>query len=60
MEEIEIIELLHDIVTELHCRESSCNVIIPELQDASWVDLCDRGIDLFEKLKRCFKDEVKE
>lgn len=50
METIEIIELLNDIIIELHCRESSCNVIIPELYDVSWVDLCDRGVKLFEKI----------
>ena len=57
MLESEIIGLLNDILIELDARECSNNCIIPYLQDVPWVDLCDKGIELFEKLKRGTTDE---
>ena len=51
MEVREIIELLSDIIVELDARDSTCNCIVPEFQDVPWVELCERGIELFEDLK---------
>lgn len=43
-------ELL-EIVTELDSRETSNNCVIAQLQGVSWLDLCDRGIEILKLLK---------
>ena len=43
-------ELL-EIATELDAREVSNNCVIAQLQGVSWLDLCDRGIEILKMLK---------
>lgn len=51
------IQQLAEIITELDARESSGNCIYRHLQVKGWVELCDEGIDLFEKLKKPDEEE---
>jgi len=46
-----ILDKLYNIVVELEARETSNNCIIDNLQQFGWDELCDKGIELFEKLK---------
>ena len=46
----ESLDELDKIVMELYCRENSNNCA--ELPNDSWADLYDRGIELFEMIKR--------
>lgn len=50
-EESKIIEKLFCVLTELHSRENSHNCVVSELMTANWYELCDYGIELFNKLK---------
>lgn len=43
-------ELL-EIAIELDAREASNNCVIARLQGISWLDLCDRGIEILKLLK---------
>ena len=43
-------ELL-EIATELDSRETSNNLVIARLQGVSWLDLCNRGIEILNLLK---------
>lgn len=43
-------ELL-EVATELDSREISNNCVIARFQGVSWVDLCDRGIEILKLLK---------
>ena len=40
---------LNLIIMELYARETSNNCIVSELQTKGWVELCDRGIELFKQ-----------
>lgn len=48
---IRMIDDLFDIATEIDARETSCNCVIEKLQGISWEELCDKGIEILEKLK---------
>ena len=52
LDEKKIIEQLSHIIMELEAREDSSNSIIPEYHNISWQDLCDTGIELFERLMK--------
>lgn len=47
----DIIETLHNVLTELDARECSNNCVVEDLIAVSWDDLCDKGIELFQRLK---------
>lgn len=49
-EHLELDELFN-VFTEIETRYSTNNLVIPEYQSLSWVDLCNKGIELLEKLK---------
>jgi hypothetical protein len=55
MSEVELIDKLFQLVEELEARSISANSIFEELHGVSWINVCDRGIKLFEELK---KDET--
>lgn len=46
------INQLYKILDELNAREISCNCIVPELSGIGWTDLCKKGEELFELLKK--------
>lgn len=46
-----IIDKLFHILRELDARTCSCNCIHSQWIGTSWIELCDKGIDLFKKLK---------
>ena len=48
---IRMIDDLFDIATEIDARETGCNCVIEKLQGVGWNDLCDKGIEILEKLK---------
>lgn len=48
---IRMIDDLYDITTEIDARETSCNCVIEKLQGLSWEELCNKGIEILEKLK---------
>lgn len=50
MDYSEIVEQLYLIITELNSRESSGNCTT-RMGATGWEDLCDIGINLFERLK---------
>ena len=56
IQESQIIEKLFRIIAELDARECSCNCVIPELIDKSFVELCDNAITLLEQLKNKERD----
>ena len=45
------LEELFDMFTEIEARCVSNNLVIPEYQDLSWVELCDKGIELLKQLR---------
>ncbi len=47
---------LYNIAVELDARETSSNCVIGELINLSWVEVCDKGIELLEKLKEPWKE----
>ena len=51
-----IIDELFMVATELDAREFSSNCVIPELQALSWVELCDKGITLLQKIKNGWQE----
>ena len=46
-----IIDTLYNVLTELDARECSNNCVVEDLIAVSWNDLCDKGIELFQRLK---------
>ena len=46
-----IIDTLYNVLTELDARECSNNCVVEDLIEVSWNDLCDKGIELFHRLK---------
>lgn len=55
-ENYKIAEQLQLIAVSIMGRETNCE-LCPEYKNISWNDLCDKGIELFEKLK---EEELKE
>lgn len=47
----DIIGRLYDVILELDARESGGNCVFTGLQDKSWTELCEYGIELLEKIK---------
>jgi len=47
----EYINELFEIIEELDARNRSYNCVNTELIKNSWIELCEKGIALFEKLK---------
>ena len=45
------LDKLFDIFTELEARYVTNNLVIPEFNDLSWVELCNKGIEFLEKLR---------
>ena len=43
---------LYDIAVELDARETSNNCVVDRLQSFGWNELCDKGIEILEKLKK--------
>ena len=52
MKRIEIIDELFTIASELEARELSANCIFEKYFGNSYDELCDKGIKLFEELKK--------
>ena len=48
---VTIIDELWQIVEELEARDISANSIYENLHGVSWIELCDKGIKLFNALK---------
>ena len=46
-----IINELFDIVEEFDARNISCNSVFEKFHGTGWIELCDKGIKLFEQLK---------
>ena len=42
---------IYNIAVELDAREFSNNCVVDNLQQFSWNELCDKGIEILEKLK---------
>ena len=53
----ELIDELCIISAELEARDISANSIFEKYNGTSYVDLCDKGIKLFEELKKSEIDE---
>lgn len=49
----EFVELdeLFTVLTEIDARYTANNLVIPEYQNLSWIDLCNKGIELLKKLR---------
>lgn len=45
------LDKLYNIVVELDARETSNNCVVDNLQQFGWNELCDKGIEILEKLK---------
>lgn len=48
----ELIDELFTTASELEARELSANCIFEKYFGTSYVDLCNRGIEIFEELKK--------
>ena len=46
-----ILDEINLIIIELYARDCSNNCCVDFLMDKSWDELCDRGRELFQKLK---------
>lgn len=46
-----LIDDLYNIAVELDAREFSNNCVVDRLQQFGWNELCDKGIEILEKLK---------
>lgn len=46
-----IIDEIYNIVLELDARESGGNLLFTGLQDKSWTELCEYGIELLEQIR---------
>lgn len=51
MSDQKILDEISIIITELDSRDCSNNCCVESLMDKSWDELCDRGSELFQKLK---------
>lgn len=49
--EFEIADEAQDIVSEVMIRALNGQTYYPKYKDLSWEELCDKGIELFQKLK---------
>lgn len=47
---IELDELFN-VFTEIDARYSTNNLVISEYENLSWIELCNKGIKLLEKLR---------
>lgn len=45
------LEELYDVFTEIEARYVGGNLVIPEYQKLSWIELCNKGIDLLKQLR---------
>lgn len=45
-------EEIRAITEEIMAREGNCDLLYPEYNGVGWNDLCDKGIKLFEQLKK--------
>ena len=46
-----LLSTIYDIAVELDAREIQNAKVVDEFQQLSWNDLCDKGIQILEKLK---------
>lgn len=44
-------EEIRAIAEEIMAREGNCDLLYPEYNSVGWAELCDKGIELFKKLK---------
>ena len=42
---------LFNTLTEIEARYVGCNLVVPEYYKLSWVELCNKGIDLLKQLR---------
>ena len=49
---------LYNIAVELDARETTSNCVVDSLTSLSWDEVCDRGIEILQKLKEKY-EEVK-
>ena len=49
----EFVELdeLFNVFTEIDARYTTNNLVIPEYQNLSWIELCNKGIEILEFLR---------
>ena len=47
---------LYNIAVELDARERTSNCVVRSLLPLSWDEVCDRGIELLQKLKEPWKE----
>ena len=50
-----MLDNLYNIAVELDARETSNNCVVDNLQQFSWDELCNKGIEILEKLKERYK-----
>jgi hypothetical protein len=50
------LDVLYDIAVELDARERTSNCVIRELLPLSWNEVCDKGIEMLQKLKEPWKE----
>lgn len=47
---------LYNIAVELDARETSYNCVVGSLIPLSWDEVCDKGIEILQKLKEPWKE----
>ena len=51
------LDILYDIAVELDARERTSNCVIRSLLPLSWDEVCDKGIEMLQKLKEPWEEK---
>lgn len=57
---LQALDVLYDIAVELDARERTSNCVIRDLLPLSWDEVCDKGIEMLQKLKEPWKETNNE
>ena len=53
---LRMLDDLYNIAIELDARETTSNCVVDSLISLSWDEVCDRGIEILQKLKERYKE----
>lgn len=51
-----MLDAIYNIAVELDARETTSNCVVGDLINLSWVEVCDKGIEILTKLKEPWKE----
>lgn len=53
---LRMLDDLYNIAVELDARETTSNCVVDSLTSLSWDEICDRGIEILQKLKERYEE----